>query len=560
MDTSQPITTTAPSETICPTYIDISHYTRPGDVDSAPGIRQAVREAKETGITRIHFEAGRYILKSSIAHATGGIIHDAGSRDIEQKKDCHILLDDLPSFTLHGAVDQTGKPATTLVGWNDLKNDDFLPAILWCEHCPELRLQNLAFTREPAFTSAGLVTQKTNDAIIVEVLPGCPSWDNMGAYCVNRFTDNGAKLTGESITYGQGASANWKSAGQDRLKISDARMHAMVNCGEYLSWHQGAKTDFQIYISQCDNLHLQNLRTYNSNGFCMLTESCRNITANAVHFRPDGHRLFTGPRDAWKIFKCSGRITVDDFQVHGVRMDGQNMHSNWLHFQSHIDANEAIFFCKYTYAPILPGSVIEFYDQLSQQTRIVKSARLESVVENETRGHLYRVQFTCPIPEFVRKDTICSARGWEADQYTCTNSEFMNIAGAGHLSRYDNLTILNNRYQNIMNPGVLLGAEMPTHSEGGHATNIHIAQCEFDNCGFFPRYGTAGCIGVHSFGFDLPLNHDIEITENHFRNSTIGIQLMTARDVRIWNNQYENIDERVRIDKDTTRSIHIDET
>lgn len=542
------------------TCINISDYTRPGDADSAQGIRLAIEKAKRTGINRIHFEAGRYYLKSCIAHSTGGIIHDADSRGIDACINCHILVNETSSLILSGAVDDAGRPSTVLVGWNDQINNDFLPAILWCERSPGLSFHNLAFTREPTFASAGLVVEKTSDSLFVEVLSDCPAWDGMGAYCVNRFTDDGDRLIGESITYGQGAGTNWKSIGGNRLRISHPRMVEMVNCGEFLSWHQGAKTDFQVYIGQCDDLQLRNLRTYNSNGFCLLTENCRNISAKSVHFRPDGNRLFTGPRDAWKIFKCSGQINVDDLQVNGVRMDGQNMHSNWLHLHELISPTEAIFFCKYTYAPILPGSIIEFYDQLINQTCVVESADLESPVMMEPRGHLYRVSFTSAMPGFAQKDTLCSARCWEADQYTCINSDFKNIAGAGHLSRYDHLELRNNRYCNIMNPGILLGAEMPTHSEGGHATNTLITQCEFDNCGFFPRYGTAGCIGVHSFGFDLPLNHDIEITGNTFRNSSIGIQLMTARDVRIWNNQYENIAERILVDPDTTDSISVEDS
>lgn len=537
--------------------IDISDYTRPGDVDSSKGIRLALMEAKRTGVQRLQFEAGRYLLKSSITHPTGGIIHDANSQDTGRSVECHILIKDMPSLTLCGAVDDKERPSTTLMGWNHQANHDFLPAILWCEGSSGLTLQNLAFTREPAFASAGLVVEKTDNGLVVEVLPDCPSWDGMGAYCVNRFTDDGSRLLGESITYGQGAGTNWKSIGKNRLAISNQRMLAMVNCGELLSWHQGARTDFQVYIGQCDDLQLSNLRTYNSNGFCLLTESCRNITADSIHFRPDGNRLFTGPRDAWKIFKCGGRISVRDLQVNGVRMDGQNMHSNWLHLYQPVSPTEAIFFCQYTYAPIEPGSIIEFYDQLNHQTRVVADAELESPVETSPSGHLYRIRLTSPMPDFARKDTLCSARCWEADQYTCVDSDFLNIAGAGHLSRYDHLQIRNNRYRNIMNPGVLLGAEMPTHAEGGHATNIHIAQCEFDNCGFFPRYGTAGCIGIHSFGFDLPLNHDIEITENIFRNASIGTQVMTARDVRIWNNQYENIKDKVLIDEKTSKSINV---
>lgn len=538
------------------TRIEVSHYTRPGDRDSAPGIRQALAKAKLTGDAEVVFERGRYILRDYITHPTEGIVHDAGSAGIQPEKDCHLLLHETAGLTLRGAVDDAGEPATILVGWNNQINHSLLPAIIWCETCPDLKLENLAFTREPLFTSAGLITEATHNHVIVDVFPDCPAWDGMAAYCANRFSSDGSTLLGESITYGGGAGINWQEIGPNRLKLASPLVAAKVQTGEQLSWHQGAQTDFQVYVAHSNNLHLENLRTYNCNGFGLLTESCHNITAHAVSFRPDGSRLFTGPRDAWKIFKCGGSINIDTFSVQGVRMDGQNMHSNWLYLKERINSKEAIFFCKYTYAPIEPGSLIEFYDKTTVDTRVVSSASYEGKAEFGLPGNLYRVRFTDTLPGYSKENTLCAAQCWEADHYDCRNSDFTNIAGAGHLVRYDHLRLHNNQYRNIMNPGVLLGAEMPTHAEGGHATDIHIEACDFDNCGFFPRYQTAGCIGVHSAGFDLPLNHDITITRNTFRNSKIGVHLMTARNVSIHGNYYENIGERLRNTAASTTSIH----
>lgn len=203
-----------------PTRIEVSAYTRPGDVDSAPGIRQALKDAKLTGCTGIIFESGRYILRSYISHQTEGIIHDTASVGLEPKKDCHLLLHDLVGLTLRGVSNDQGEPRTVLVGWNDQKNHGFLPSIIWCENCPDLRLENLSFTREPLFTSAGLVTEKTANDITVEVFSDCPAWDRMGAYCANRFSEDGQTLAGESVTYGNQTDCVWREIGYQRLKLT----------------------------------------------------------------------------------------------------------------------------------------------------------------------------------------------------------------------------------------------------------------------------------------------------------------------------------------------------
>ena len=536
--------------------IYIREFTRPGDPDSASGIRKAFKVASETGAKRVQFESGRYRLLSHIQHPTEGLVHDAGSRGTQPSKQCHLLLSKIPSLTISGVANEKGDPETILVGWNHEENHLLLPAILWCESCPNLQIENLAFTREPSFSSAGEIISKDCSSITVRPFDDCSGWDGMGAYCANQFTRDGETLIGESISYGNGAQSNWRQISPTTFRLVDSRAANMVECGNLLSWHQGARTDFQVYIAHCDNLRLSQLQTYNSNGFCLLTENCRNITARKISFLPKGNRLFTGPRDAWKIFKCGGILDIEELSVRGVRMDGQNMHSNWAYLREIISNREVILYCRYTYAPILPGTKVEFHDGIEEETRTVSFASWEGPSEDIHLGHLYRVRFNSPIPSKARKGALCAVQCWEADRYSCRDSEFTNIAGAGHLSRYDHLDLSRNSYRNIMNPGILLGAEMQTHAEGGHSTDVLIKGCHFDNCGFFPRYETMGCIGVHSLGFDQPLNRNIEINGNHFQNSEVAVHLMTARDVRISGNSYENIGELLRVDPLSTADIN----
>jgi len=307
---------------------------------------------------------------------------------------------------LRGAVGEDGEPATVLVGYNDCINHSLLPAIIWCEDCDKLTVENIAFTREPEFASAGVVIAKTITSITVEVFHGNPCYDGMGTYCMNRFNPSTGALTGESVTYGGGAIRNWREVGDRLLMLEDEKVATKVEVGEQLSWHQGAQTDFQTYFARCDNLAFNNLRVLNANGFCMMTENCENITAEKVVFKPDGNRLFTGPRDAWKIFKCGGKIEINEMYIQGVRMDGQNMHSNWLFFKEKINSKEAIFFCKYTFAPIIVGSTIEFYEE----EKVEKLAVLKACHERKgDGGNYYRVQFVGEIPQLVGENTLCAA-------------------------------------------------------------------------------------------------------------------------------------------------------
>ncbi|RXZ82637.1 right-handed parallel beta-helix repeat-containing protein [Paenibacillaceae bacterium] len=534
--------------------IYIRDYTQVSDEDSAAGIREAIQTAVESGAERVVFEPGRYKLMSVERLQTEGMVHDAGSGN-EQFKECHLTVNGSTGLTLQGAVDEYGHPATVLVGYNDGTIHGHLPAILWCEDNERLALRNIAFTREPAFASAGVVIAHTEASITVEVFAGNPCYEGMGTYCMNRLDPATGALIGESVTYGGGADAAWKQVGERTLVLHSESVAAKVRLGEYLSWHQGAQTDFQTYFARCDHLELSNVRIMNANGFAMLAESCRHIKADRVVFKPDGNRLFTAPRDAWKLFKCGGQIDISRMYVEGVRMDGQNIQSNWLFFQSRVAADEALFFGKYTFAELLPDSHIEFYNGEHMDKRVIADWTHEGKREG---GHLYRIRFTQAIPDYTVQGSLCAADCWEADSYVCVDSEFVNIAGAGHLVRNDHVTIKGCTYRNTMNPGILLGAELPTHAEGGHATNIHIEDCEFDHCGFYPRYGASGCIGIKSSGFEGKHNRHITIIGNRFRNASIGIHAIDADDVTVKHNHYTNVDQMLVIQPGVTGKIHVE--
>ena len=122
--------------------------------------------------------------------------------------------------------------------------------------------------------------------------------------------------------------------------------------------------------------------------------------------------------------------------------------------------------------------------------------------------------------------------------------------------------IENNHYENLMNAGVLIGAEFDTHCESGHGHDILIQNNHFINIGFKPRYGEygCGCIAVKSQGFEGPFNSRIKIEGNCFENSGCAIELNDCREVEIKNNVYTGISRRLIINEKTvdTESITAD--
>ncbi len=531
----------------------IKDYTKPGSDDSAEGIRRAIQDAIHNNINRIQFEEGTYYLKTTVKLDTEGMMHDADSLEFTDK-DTYLAILGTKRLHLLGAVDEKGDPKTILSGHNPGQLNAYLPSILWCEHNEQLTVSNIAFTRNPEFGSSGKVIGILGNRIWIEVTEGNHLAAEMGTYCINQF-DPELNLLGESLSYGKGLNTTIKHV-RDRIVCLEDEIATRVAVGNYLSWHQGARTDFQVYFYECNDLKLINVRTINANGFAMLAESCHNINADRVQFRPRESHRFVAPRDAWKLFKCTGSITMNHLYIEGVRMDGQNVQSNWLIVRELLSEYSARFYCKYTKKELIKNSAIEFYQDSKIERRQIKNWK---IVRKEDIGYLYDITLTEPIPEYVRISDYCSAACWEPREYVCLNSKFVNIAGAGHLLRADHVTILNCLYKNTMNSAILLGAELSVHNEGGHATDVLIRGCEFDNSGFVKRYSSSepACIGIDSAGFSEPCNKDIYIIGNTFRNSETAIFVRDAEKVYILNNKYDNIETELKADPKTTRSVTV---
>lgn len=106
-----------------------------------------------------------------------------------------------------------------------------------------------------------------------------------------------------------------------------------------------------------------------------------------------------------------------------------------------------------------------------------------------------------------------------------------------------------------MNARVLLGAELSTHCEGGHAVGVKIQGCVFENCSFKYRYGQygRGCISIKSQVFDNAVNRGIAIKDNEFIGSDRAVEICNAEDVILRNNLYRSIREKIVLYK---RSVH----
>ncbi len=526
--------------------------------DASDGIAEALKAAKETNAEAVVFEKGVYPLIKSVSFPLSFVPNKDGIYEGEGYDNAHIYIKDFENFKFIGAVDENGEPATTLMGYNHGKLNETMPSILRTESGNNIEIANFRLLRNLDYCTAAVVKEITGSEITVEVREGCPCYDGMGTFCMNRFSPDGSTLIGNSLTFGAGADGKtFKKIGDRLLLLDDEKVASKIEVNDIITFHQGACEPFQCHYRRTKNLTLKNLRTVNTSGFGMLAYNVHNLYTERLVFKPEGNQLFVGPRDAFKLQQCNGEIVMKNMHVEGVRMDGQNMHSVFLVITEIIDDKTLKIFKRNQYDDLVIGSDMEFcFGTETVRRKITGFLGVEKTKMGEFSGHIYTVEFDS-LPEGLTTENRCFATCFEPDSYTCIDSEFVNVAGAGHLARIDNMEIVGCRYKNMMNSGILLGCEYGHWTEGGHATNIHITDCEFDSCGNTSRYKGKGCIGIKSGGISGIYNKNIHIENCSFKNSDIGVDIHDAEGVIVENCRYENIKENVQIEQETTKDVII---
>ena len=497
---------------------------------------------------------GRLCLEKTVSFRTAAISHDDGCGDVE-KKSAHIYLKGRKNFTLKGSED--GK--TVLLACNDGKPQSLKPSVLWADGCDGLTLENLVFGFDRPATFYGTVVDKTENRLVIK--PGRDDYPQvLPYYCMNRFC-NGV-LTGASLTIGFGFDNTMKKRGDGFFELEDVKVAEKVNTGDDLSWHLSGLTDFLVYIGNGSNLTLKNIRITDASGFGMLTESIENINAEHVVIKP-GEGYQSVSRDGWKIFRCSGKVTVSSSHFDGTRMDGQNVHSNYMVITS-ISGNTVTAEMKYAPTPLRENSSVTFYGPgekgtskitswklLSSEFRTTEQEREKSaakaVVGKANRYNTYMIIFTS-IPSSVNVGDTLVPDSMNVTEYRISDSFFRNIAGAGNMVRAKKAVIERNTYENIMNSAVLIGAEWHTHREGVNPESVTIRECRFDNVGFVPRYGDRGCGAVaavaEGFG-DGKVIKSVAVEDCTFLNLESAGENRNAERFEMNNNRYINVKETI---------------
>ncbi len=449
-------------------------------------------------------------IKKALDHAktvkAGALLLEAGTYDLfvgDASGKMAIDITGMNDFTLKGGIDDKGDPATTFLRHYDFKNDMYGKPILSVRRSKHFGLQNVIFDNSPRYSTAGEVIATDGNTVTLKVFEGNPVIDGTLFYTSNIWDLASKTLKKvESPTYGGDVNKRkkeytWHVQGNPEQRImtlNSPRVAAMVEVGDGLSWNFSYK-GIQVNFYMCDDLSVENVWTYNAIGFCMRAEACENITARKVKVIAPDNQLTVGSRDGWKLYACRGKIVMDGLYMEGVRWDGQNVHGSFLWPHRVMDGHTVWLKKKKGAAfPIPEGSRIGFWNGSEEVLCTVRKAVMKPT-ESGDRGFL--VTFEEKIPDFINDETLCQIYGWNIDDYTLSNSVFRNIAGCASLIRNTNVTIVNNTFDHIMYPAIMIGAAI-NEGEGTVPKNVRIEHNKISHSGWMSRHGITGAIGIRN--------------------------------------------------------------
>ncbi|RZM10273.1 MAG: hypothetical protein EOO88_48355, partial [Pedobacter sp.] len=338
--------------TVASSQVRVSQFgARPNDGKSdINAIRKAIESLKGQKWKKLIFEQGTYDLP----------VEDASKTIALEVQGMHDVM-------FEGAPTLQGEPGTVFLRHFPFQNNIAGEPILKVSDCFNFSINNILFDNAPRYATAGEVIANDGKSITVRIFEGNPLIDKSLFYCGNSWNlKTKSLLQVASITYGadvtkKATGYTWHIQGKpsDRLmKLTSTIAAGKVQVGDGLSWHFGYQ-GIQVLFENCKNLRVSNVSTYSAIGFCMAAYFCENIQAENVKVIPPDNQLTVGSRDGWKLYACSGTITMNNIYMEGVRWDGQNVHASFLWPYQIINARKVWFRKKHgTAFPIKGGSII----------------------------------------------------------------------------------------------------------------------------------------------------------------------------------------------------------
>lgn len=278
-----------------------------------------------------------------------------------------------------------------------------------------------------------------------------------------------------------------------------------------------------VFITESQDIKLDNLKIYHTAGLGILSQYSTNLTMLHVLVGPNKAkgRFLSGHDDGLHFSNCKGKIVVDDCEFEGLMDDPINVHGTSVRIIKRISDNTLL--CQFmekqsvglTWAR--PGETAGFIENAGMSTIGTGIVKTFKKITSET----FEVTFDISIPATITEGDALENQTWVPD-VSISNSRFLSNRARGILVSTPGKVLIENNVFASSGAAILIAGDANYWYETGGVRDVTIRGNDFQAPCMTSNYQF--CEGIISIMPEIPqmdlkapcYHRNIKITGNKF--------------------------------------------
>ena len=231
-----------------------------------------------------------------------------------------------------------------------------------------------------------------------------------------------------------------------------------------------------------NNINISNIYLLSTPGMGFFYKNNTNITMNNVHIFKYNNRPMSITADATHFQLNKGYITIQNCLFEGQGDDGMNLHNYFFQINKTISSNQLLLQTKDPNTKI--NSMMSIGDLYRFRNRHTLQPYFSSKLLDISAHNI--ATFEDNIPSEMNIYDVISSITSLPTKVSIINNIWRASRARGTLIKIDNVSVINNTYQDITGPAIFIRPESAYWLESTSSNNIIISKNNINNCNYGP--------------------------------------------------------------------------
>lgn len=343
---------------------------------------------------------------------------------------------------------------------------------------------------------------------------GTMEFDRKGHYVVPQTGDRGC------------LGRNWREYRVQAVLPGTIRLYneflRKPKVGNFLVLRHAERIHSGVFITESNNIRIDNLRLYHATGLGILAQFSENLTFHNYKAIPNKTkaRYFGGGDDGLQVSNCKGQITVSNCEFAGLMDDPINVHGTSVQIQEIVSATELK--CKFMHHQ----SVGLNWGHVGDKISFIENKKMNSLGTGHVASfkpidkEYFLLAFSEPIPGNIEVGDALENLTWSPDLFV-KDSHFKSSRARGLLVSTPGKVVIENNIFESSGSAILIAGDANGWFESGAVTDVLIRNNTFTElCNTSSYQFCEGIISIFPIipepDEELTFHRNIRIENNHF--------------------------------------------